>query len=66
MEKKIQIYALFIGMSDKKVYGLLKAAKGLKGHSFALDGEPPFDYKLAMQILADLQPAAAKKVKIFC
>jgi len=65
MKKKIQIYALFIEMSEAMVYSLMQSAKKMHGYSFQLEGEPTFDWKLALKILSDLQPKAAQKIKFY-
>jgi len=65
MKKKIEIYAAFLGMSPKRVHSLMQMAKRLHGYSFQLDGQPPFDWELALKILSDLQPKAAQKIKYY-
>ena len=65
MEKKIAIYAAFLGICSMSARSLMQSAKGLHGYSFELDGEPPFDWELGLKILSDLQPKAAKKIKYY-
>lgn len=65
MRYRIYLYSRFTGLPESTVVNLLKWAKQLDGYSISLQGEPPFDWRLAFQILWDLQPKSAQRVNMY-